>query len=530
MITFAFTAMDQIVNQMAKIHYMFGGQATFPIVFRASTGGGRSAAAQHSQSPHPMFMNLAGVKLVMPATPYDAKGLMKSAIRDNNPVIFFEDRILRPARRQGPRAEEEYTIPLGVAEVKRPGSDVTVIAIAKMVPEALAAAEALARDGIAAEVVDPRTLVPLDKATLRASVQKTGRVVIVDEACITCSAAAEIAALLTEDAPTFRALQAPPKRVCAPMSPYPTARSWSSFVCRTHSASCKGYGRCLTTNGRLGERFNALQPPTSTCTCRHHLHTLRQTCYNGRSVLMHTSHMPHARKENTMAERRVPTREEVLGYLHDRRNWGRWGKDDQVGALNLITPEKRVKAAALVRSGRSLSLSRDFPKLPTGGNVYPAQHWMKIVPRGTGGFSADYYGIYYHGIASTHLDALCHTWDDQGMWNGRDPAREITFEGATFGRLSIGALASSRAASCSMSQNIAVSRMSPWKNPCTAGSSKTSLPPRASPWSPAMPSWSTAAGKHCRQPIQASITTPRRLPGPRLYAPPARLLPAVLAR
>jgi kynurenine formamidase len=134
-----------------------------------------------------------------------------------------------------------------------------------------------------------------------------------------------------------------------------------------------------------------------------------------------------------MAERRVPTREEVLGYLHDRRNWGRWGKDDQVGALNLITPEKRIQAAGLVRSGRSLSLSRDFPKLPAAGNVYPAQHWMKIVPRGTGGFSADYYGIYYHGIASTHLDALCHTWDDQGMWNGRDPAREITFEGATFG-------------------------------------------------------------------------------------------------
>ena len=134
-----------------------------------------------------------------------------------------------------------------------------------------------------------------------------------------------------------------------------------------------------------------------------------------------------------MTERRLPTRQEVLSYLHDRRNWGRWGQDDQVGALNLITPEKRVQAASLVRRGRSLSLSRDFPKHPSGGNVYPAQHWMKIVPRGTGGFSADYVGIYYHGIASTHLDALCHTWDDQGMWNGRDPAGEITFEGASFG-------------------------------------------------------------------------------------------------
>jgi pyruvate dehydrogenase E1 component beta subunit len=221
MMTFAFTAMDQIVNQMAKIHYMFGGQAAFPIVFRASTGGGRSAAAQHSQSPHPMFMNLAGLKLVMPSTPYDAKGLMKSAIRDNNPVVFFEDQILAQRGDKGPVPDEEYTIPLGVAEVKRQGRDVTVIAIAKMVPEALAAADELARDGIAVEVVDPRTLVPMDKTTLRASVQKTGRVVIVDEACMTCSAAAEIAALLAEDAATFRALQAPPKRVCAPDVPIP---------------------------------------------------------------------------------------------------------------------------------------------------------------------------------------------------------------------------------------------------------------------------------------------------------------------
>jgi pyruvate dehydrogenase E1 component beta subunit len=219
MMTFAFTAMDQIVNQMAKIHYMFGGQAPFPIVFRASTGGGRSAAAQHSQSPHPMFMNLAGLKLVMPTTPHDAKGLMKSAIRDNNPVVVFEDQLLASVK--GPVPEEEYTIPLGVADVKRPGRDVTVIAIAKMVQEALAAAETLAGEGIDVEVIDPRTLVPMDKETLRTSVRKTGRVVIVDEACLTCSAAAEITALLTEDAATFRALKVPPKRVCAPDVPIP---------------------------------------------------------------------------------------------------------------------------------------------------------------------------------------------------------------------------------------------------------------------------------------------------------------------
>ncbi len=227
--TFAFTAMDQIVNQMAKIHYMFGGQAVFPIVFRASTGGGRSAAAQHSQSPHPMFMNLAGLKLVMPATPYDAKGLMKSAIRDNNPVVFFENQMLSLRGVKGPVPEEEYTIPLGQAEVKRQGRDISVIAISNMVLEALEAATELAGEGIAVEVVDPRTLCPLDQDTLRASVQKTHRVVIVDEACITCSAAAEIAALLTEDAATFRALQVPPKRVCAPDVPIPYSPVMEQF-------------------------------------------------------------------------------------------------------------------------------------------------------------------------------------------------------------------------------------------------------------------------------------------------------------
>jgi kynurenine formamidase len=134
-----------------------------------------------------------------------------------------------------------------------------------------------------------------------------------------------------------------------------------------------------------------------------------------------------------MAARRIPTRDEVLSYLHERRNWGRWGVNDEVGAINLIKPEKRIKAAQLVRSGRNVSLSRDFPTAPRHGNPHPAQHWMKTVPRGTGGFSADYYGIYYHGVATTHLDALCHTWDDQGMWNGHDPARDITFDGATFG-------------------------------------------------------------------------------------------------
>jgi kynurenine formamidase len=130
---------------------------------------------------------------------------------------------------------------------------------------------------------------------------------------------------------------------------------------------------------------------------------------------------------------RVPDRQEVLGYLSERRNWGRWGKDDQQGALNLVTPEKRVAAARLVRSGRTVSLSREFPTTPGPGNPQPTQHWMRIVPRGRGGFAADFYGTFYHGWASTHLDALCHTWDEHGMWNGRDPAREITFDGSRFG-------------------------------------------------------------------------------------------------
>jgi kynurenine formamidase len=134
-----------------------------------------------------------------------------------------------------------------------------------------------------------------------------------------------------------------------------------------------------------------------------------------------------------MAERRLPTETEVKSWLTTRNNWGRWGKDDQRGAINLITPAKRAAAARLVRSGRSVSLSRPFPKEPGLNNYYPAHHFMRTVPRGRGGFSADYYGIFYHGVASTHIDALCHTWDEAGMWNGRDPKQEITFDGATFG-------------------------------------------------------------------------------------------------
>ena len=219
LVTFCFVAMDQVVNQAAKIHYMFGGQTTFPMVFRTTVGGGTRRAAQHSQSPYSMFMNLAGLKLVLPSTPADAKGLMKTAIRDNNPVIFFEAG--RLAGLKGEVPDGDIAIPFGKADVKRAGTDVTIVALAWVVHEALAAAEDLAAEGISAEVIDPRSLAPLDTDTIRASVQKTGRLVVADEAPPTASAAAEIATLVVEDAATFRALKGPVARVCALDAPIP---------------------------------------------------------------------------------------------------------------------------------------------------------------------------------------------------------------------------------------------------------------------------------------------------------------------
>ena len=219
MVTFSFVAMDQIVNQAAKIHYMFGGQATFPIVFRTSVGGGTKLAAQHSQSPYSMFMNVAGLKMILPSTPYDLKGLLKTAIRDNNPVISFEAARLMAS--EGDVPDDDYALPLGQADVKRAGADITIVAFAWLVHEALAAAEELARDGIDVEVVDPRTLVPMDADAIRASVRKTGRLVVADEAGPTAGASAEIAALVTEDPETFAALKAPLRRVCALPVPVP---------------------------------------------------------------------------------------------------------------------------------------------------------------------------------------------------------------------------------------------------------------------------------------------------------------------
>ena len=219
MVTFSFVAMDQIVNQASKIRYMFGGQADFPVTYRCTTGGGAQIAAQHSQSPYSMFMHLAGLKIILPSTPADAKDLLKSSIRDNIPVIFFE--CSRLAGVTGPVPDGDHTVPLGVADVKRAGRDVTVVGLAYYVREALAVADSLAKEGISLEVIDPRTLVPMDAQAIRASVRRTGRLVVVDEAPAICSAASEIVALVTEDPETFRALKGPVQRVCAAPVPVP---------------------------------------------------------------------------------------------------------------------------------------------------------------------------------------------------------------------------------------------------------------------------------------------------------------------
>lgn len=222
----SYVAMDQICNQAAKMRYQFGGQSKLPLVIRGSAATG--AAAQHSDSVHSMFMHVPGLKIVAPSTPYDAKGLLKTAIRDDNPVLYFEASNLSALR--GPVPEEEYTIPFGVADVKREGTDVTVVAISRMVPDALVAAEAVAKDGISVEVVDPRTLVPMDKGTILSSVMKTGRLVVADEAQPTCGASAEIAALVAEDDDAFDCLDAPIQRVARKPVPVPFSPPMERFM------------------------------------------------------------------------------------------------------------------------------------------------------------------------------------------------------------------------------------------------------------------------------------------------------------
>ena len=178
-IDFTTVAMDQIVNQMAKMHYMFGGRGTVPMVLRLNIGAGRGAAAQHSQSLHAWFAHIPGIKIAMPATPHDAKGLLNTAIASDDPVMFIEHKKLYPETGDVP--EGFYSLPFGQAEVKREGNDVTVVAASAMVLRSLAAAEEAAREGIEAEVIDLRTIAPLDKKTIFASLRKTGKLLIADE-------------------------------------------------------------------------------------------------------------------------------------------------------------------------------------------------------------------------------------------------------------------------------------------------------------------------------------------------------------
>ncbi|MGN9864046.1 alpha-ketoacid dehydrogenase subunit beta [Bacillus swezeyi] len=211
------SCLDQVLNQGAKFRYMFGGKAEVPITIRTTHGAGFRAAAQHSQSLYALFTSIPGLKVIVPSSPYDAKGLLLAAIEDQDPVFFFEDKTLY--NMTGDVPEEYYTLPIGKADVKREGSDITIFAVGKQVNTALQAAEQLASKGIDAEVLDPRSLSPLDEEAVLSSVEKTNRLVIVDEANPRCGIAADIASLVADKG--FDALDAPIKKVTAPHTPVP---------------------------------------------------------------------------------------------------------------------------------------------------------------------------------------------------------------------------------------------------------------------------------------------------------------------
>jgi pyruvate dehydrogenase E1 component beta subunit len=210
-------ALDQIVNQAAKVHYMSGGKLKVPIVFRTTLGASRRSAAQHSQSLHAWVSHVPGLKVILPSTPYDAKGLLKTAIRDENPVVFFEDKMMYKLK--GPVPLDDYTIPFGVADIKRSGDDITLVATSSMVQVALGAAEKLNEIGIQAEVIDPRSTTPLDKQTLITSAKKTSRVIVIDEGYEQYGVTAEIASVIADGA--FYYLDAPVRRMGAMDVPIP---------------------------------------------------------------------------------------------------------------------------------------------------------------------------------------------------------------------------------------------------------------------------------------------------------------------
>lgn len=214
---FVTLTMDQMVNQAAKVHYMSGAKWKVPMVMRTTLGAARRSAAQHSQSLHAWFSHVPGLKVVLPSTPYDAKGLLKTAIRDDNPVVFFEDKM--SYKLKGPVPTEEYTIPFGVADIKREGTDITLVGTSSMVQLALEAAALLEEAGVSAEVVDPRTTWPLDERTLVESVKKTSRAIVMDEGYGRYGVAAELAATIAEGA--FHYLDGPVKRMGAMHVPIP---------------------------------------------------------------------------------------------------------------------------------------------------------------------------------------------------------------------------------------------------------------------------------------------------------------------
>jgi pyruvate dehydrogenase E1 component beta subunit len=218
-VDFVGVCFDQIYNQAAKFRYMFGGKAKTPMIIRATIGAGFRAGAQHSQSMHPLFTMVPGLKVVMPSNAYDAKGLMIEALRGDDPVIYLEAKTLYDTEMEVP--DEAYRIPFGEANVVREGKDITLVAFGPMVPRALAVAEAVAKDGISAEVVDPRTTSPLDEDTILESVEKTGRLVLVDESPPRCSLASDVAAIVADKG--FKSLKAPIKAVTCPHTPVPFA-------------------------------------------------------------------------------------------------------------------------------------------------------------------------------------------------------------------------------------------------------------------------------------------------------------------
>ena len=235
--------MDQMVNQAAKAHYMSGGKIKVPIVFRTTLGATRRSAAQHSQSLQAWVSHVPGLKVALPSTPYDAKGLMKTAIRDDSPVVIFEDKMMY--RMKGPVPEGDYTIPLGVADVKRAGADITIVATSSMVQVALGAAKLLDEHGISAEVIDPRTTAPLDKETLIASAKKTSRALVVDEGYERYGVTAEIASVIADGA--FYHLDAPVRRMGAMDVPVPFSPALEDLTVPTENtvfeaalALCKG--------------------------------------------------------------------------------------------------------------------------------------------------------------------------------------------------------------------------------------------------------------------------------------------------